>query len=266
MEREHDELSAGGIRRLLGPADSALQIEILSEVTSTNTLLKEKALAGAPAGCVLIADRQTGGRGRSGKSFHSPAGTGLYMSILLDADALCSSRTLSVTTMSAVAAAEAAEAVSGRNAQIKWVNDIYMEDRKVCGILAEALVSSATGLPDRVILGIGFNVYAPQGGFPDQIAEIAGSVCSRIESETRDRLAAEFLSRFHEILAGKRPDYEQDYRRRSLLDGRRILVLASDGPRPATALGLDEQLRLLVRYDDGTSAALIAGEVSLKLS
>lgn len=265
-DRIFDELTAGGIREYLDPACSALRIEVLPEVSSTNTLLKEKALAGAPAGTVLIADRQTTGRGRSGKSFHSPAGTGLYMSILTNAEAQDSARTLSVTTMSAVAAAEAAEAVSGREARIKWVNDIYMEERKVCGILAEALTSPTTGRPDRIVLGAGFNVYEPEDGFPAEIAEIAGAIRTRVEPGVRSRLAAEFLNRFYGILKGGRSDYEADYRRRSLLTGRRILVLSETDPREAAVLGLDEQLRLLVRYDDGTEAALNAGEVSLKLS
>ena len=264
---EYDMITADGIQRALDPVCCALHVEVFGEVTSTNTLMKERVSSGtAQPGTVIIADHQTLGRGRSGKHFHSPSGTGLYMSILLDAVSLDTSLISSVTTMSAVAAAEAAETVSGREARIKWVNDIYMDGKKVCGILAEAACSPGSPAPDRVVLGAGFNVCPPDGGFPEELKDIAGSILPGPKDGVRNLLAADFLQRFYSIFTGRRSGYETEYRRRSLLTGREILVLSEDGSRRAFVLGLDEGLRLIVRYEDGEEARLNAGEVSLKLS
>ena len=134
---EKNVLTPQGVRRLLtGPARRCA-IDVQDSVTSTNTLLKQIAEHGGAEGMVLIAHQQTQGKGRLGRAFFSPKGTGLYLSVLLR-PRFSAEEALSITTAAAVAAAQAIDAVTGEHAQIKWVNDVYLRGRKVCGILTEA--------------------------------------------------------------------------------------------------------------------------------
>jgi BirA family biotin operon repressor/biotin-[acetyl-CoA-carboxylase] ligase len=165
-----DILSAQSITKYLEEAASNFHIEMYKTVDSTNNKLKELARQGAPEGTVVIAKEQTHGKGRMNRSFHSPAETGIYMSILLrpkfsTADAIL------ITTAAAVAVAQAVEAVAGREAKIKWVNDVFCDGKKICGILTEASVDIESGSLEYAILGIGINVIAPQNGFLDDITK-----------------------------------------------------------------------------------------------
>ena len=148
---ESDVLSEEGIRRHLKHQE--LKLQVYKTITSTNTVLKSLAAEGAPAGLVLIAEEQTAGRGRMGRSFYSPADSGLYLSLLLRPNVSAVEATR-LTACAAVAVAETIEELSGRPAQIKWVNDIFVDGRKVCGILTEA-----SGRPRR-------EHPRPDGGFP----------------------------------------------------------------------------------------------------
>ena len=160
-----DVISVKGIKKYL---KSDLDIEVYKEVTSTNTMLKERGSQGAKEGQVIIANMQTAGRGRIGRTFHSPSDTGIYMSILLRPTDLIPQDAVKITTLAAVCACEAIENVSGKSAAIKWVNDIFMDGLKVCGILTEAAMSLESGNLDYVVLGIGLNAYEPEGGFPEE--------------------------------------------------------------------------------------------------
>ena len=245
LSAETDILSAQGIRKYLIPLCGFLNLNVLPEVESTNGLLREWADAGKPEGSVVIANLQTKGRGRFGRSFHSPADTGIYLSILLRPEQAEPTQASKITTIAAVAACEAVELVSNRRAQIKWVNDIYLDDRKISGILTEASVSMETGSVEYVILGIGMNIYVPEEGF---------------------HLAAEFLNRFLSIYQGiKREDYVEEYRRRSLVVGREIIIFSPKGERKAVATGVDEDCHLLVQYEDGSTDRLSSGEIHVRL-
>lgn len=241
-----------------------LSIIVRDGVTSTNRLLKTLAEEGAPEGTVLIAASQSEGRGRLGRSFYSPDGTGLYMSILLR-PTVPASESLSVTAAAAVAVCRAIEAVSSRVARIKWVNDVFCDDKKVCGILTEAALDPTTGGLSYAVLGIGVNVCDPKEGFPAEIAQTAASVYGNGEGDV-NRLAAAILDAFFEQygeLEQKR--FVREYRERSLLGGRRVTVKKADGDREATAVEVDEQCRLRVRYDDASEERLSSGDVSIRL-
>ena len=231
-------------------------------MTSTNALLKARADQGAPEGTVLVAASQTLGRGRLGRKFYSPADTGVYLSALLRRDwppaaARC------LTTLAAAAAAQAVEQVSGRKAGIKWVNDIFIEGKKVCGILTEAAFRLEEGTLDYAVLGVGFNAYTPEGGFPPEIASIAGSVYEARREDGRNALAAAFLNGLRGALAEPQGALG-DYRRRCLVLGKDILVQSPQGSRPARALDLDEQCGLMVQYPDGSREVLRSGEISVR--
>lgn len=265
LSEKTDILSFQGIRKYLDPICEGLKLQILPCVDSTNTLAREKAAAGAPDGWVIIANGQTGGRGRRGRSFYSPPDTGLYMSLILRPDQYSPGQAVKLTAMAAVAACEAIETLSGQKAMIKWVNDIYLGGRKVCGILTEASFGLEDGFLEYAVLGIGINVSPPEGGFPKEVERIAGPVFEKRQSDGKNRLAAEFLNRF--MACYKEPGrlkWAEEYRRRSMVLGRRIGVLLTDGEREATVLDIDSACRLVVRYEDGSTDCLSSGEISIR--
>ena len=259
-----DVLSDAGIRKYLEPEWSGLTLEVLPETASTNDFLKEKAVSGAPEGYVVTAGSQTAGKGRTGRSFFSPADTGVYLSLLLRPARYTPQQAVRLTTMAAVAACEAVSELTGEQAMIKWVNDIFLHGRKVSGILTEAALSLESGFLDFAVLGVGFNVYPPRGGFPEELRSVAGSVFPSPRSAGKNSLAAAFLNRFFRCYTAPEDSaWTEEYRKRSLVVGKRILVLLPDGQREAEALDVDENCRLLVRYDDGTEERLTAGEISI---
>lgn len=259
-----DILGKSQIEALLGADGDGLTLEVLSCVDSTNSLLREKANAGIPEGYVILAGQQTGGRGRMGRRFYSPPDTGLYLSLLLRPTHLPPARAVGITTMAAVAACRAIEAVSKQASQIKWVNDIYLGGKKVCGILTEASIGLESGSLDYAVVGVGFNVCPPQEGFPEELRSIAGAILPRPQEGARNRLAAAFLKDFLAIYRSGDTAYAEEYRRRSLVIGKPIQVLSPAGARPAFALDVDNSCRLIVRYDDGTVEALSSSEVSIR--
>lgn len=258
-----DVLHEGAVRKYLTQPIGQLLVQ--STVTSTNALLRELAADRAPEGTVVIAGEQTRGRGRLGRSFYSPADTGLYLSLLLRPEGFSPAQAVRMTTMAAVAVCQAIEAVSGRNARIKWVNDIFLDSRKVCGILTEGSFDLETGSLNSIILGVGINVYTPADGFPRELEQIAGAVLPNPVTDGRSRLAAEFLNRFLELYRQQDSTYAAEYRRRSLVLGRQVLVITPAEQKTALALDVDEECRLLVQYPDGKTEALSSAEISVKV-
>ena len=260
-----DVLSAEGVRRHLRHKE--LQLQVYKTISSTNTVLKGLAAEGAGAGLALIAEEQTVGRGRMGRSFYSPPDSGLYLSLLLRPE-MQAVDAVRLTACAAVAVAEAIEALSGRAAQIKWVNDIFVGGRKVCGILTEASVDCESGMMHYVIVGIGVNTHVPDGNFPEELRGIAGAAFgSEPVPELRCRLAAEILDRLSDYAADPAaPAVFEGYRRRSLVLGKEISILSPGrDPQPAVAVDLDEDYSLLVRLPDGSTRRLNSGEVSVKV-
>ena len=263
---ESDALLAENVCRGLSGAAQCVTVDIREEVTSTNTVLKELAEQGEKEGHVLIAERQTAGKGRLGRSFASPRGTGLYMSILLR-PRFSAEESLSITTAAAVAVAEAVERVTGRRAMIKWVNDVYLNGYKICGILTEASIDFETNGLLYAVLGIGVNLQEPEGGFPGELKEIAGAVYQETEAPPpgiRAALAAEILNSFFGFYQNleKRP-FLSEYRNRSLLTGKKIRFICGKKELSGTVRGIDEEARLLVSLENGEQAAFTAGEVAI---
>lgn len=260
-----DILSAQGIQKYLNGACRGLELHVLPETGSTNTVLREKANEGAAEGCTVIAGVQTAGRGRMGRSFYSLGDIGVYTSVLLRPTDLTPVQAIGLTTMAAVAVCEAIEEVSGRQAQIKWVNDVFMDGKKVSGILTEASMGLESGSLDYVIVGVGINAYAPKEGFPKEIEQIAGAVFQERQNDGKNHLAAEFLNHFMEYYGRRQEmDYVEKYRERCFVIGKEIRVLSSHGERKALALDVDEECHLLVRYEDGSTERLSSGEISIR--
>ena len=260
-----DVLSAEGIRRHLRHRE--LDVRVYKTISSTNTVLKGLAAEGAEAGLALVAEEQTLGRGRMGRSFYSPPDSGLYLSLLLRPELPAVDATR-LTACAAVAVAETIEALSGRETQIKWVNDLFMDGRKVCGILTEASVDCESGMMHYVIIGIGVNTRVPEGEFPEELRGIAGAAFgSEPVPELRCRLAAGILDRLSDYTARPAdPEIFEGYRRRSLVLGKEINILAPGRElEPATAVDLGEDYSLLVRLPDGSTRRLNSGEVSVRV-
>lgn len=264
LQVSNDILTAQSISPYLkGKAENFI-LDVRKTVTSTNTLAKEMAAAGAPEGTVIIASEQTEGRGRMGRRFYSPASTGLYLTIILRPK-LSLEDSLLITTCTAVAVAKAIEKLTQKEVHIKWVNDLFMNGKKVCGILTEASLNVENGGLEYAVVGIGVNVNT--GNFPDEIKEVAGSIFSEKPNNqpTTSILAANILNNMAEFMDNiTDKSYLEEYKKRSFLLGKDIHVLKGDETLPAKAIDIDDKARLVVQYPDLTIETLISGEVSIR--
>ncbi len=235
-------------------------VEVAAQLGSTSTRARELADQGAPHGTLVIADSQTQGRGRQGRSFASPAGTGLYLSLVLRGAG--TEQTAQLTCAAAVAVRRAVERTTGVALGIKWVNDLYREGRKCCGILAEA-VHGGPG-PGYLVLGVGLNLLPPREGWPPELEQIAGSVLEAGAAVDRCEVAAAVAQ---ELLQGYQalpdPQMMEEYRRWSIMPGRQIQILQNGKSWPALAQDITPQGHLQVLLPDGTTQLLSFGEVSV---
>ena len=228
-----------------------LDVRYTEETGSTNADLLEDG--SAASGSVLIAGRQSAGRGRMRRAFASPEG-GLYMSVLFRD--ISAADALQFTPRAAVAVSLAIERSSGRRAYIKWVNDVLLDGLKVCGILAEAVTRRGLDM----VLGIGVNVAEPDGGFPEALRGVAGAVFEDPIEFAREKLAAGILNAlFDESL-----DVYTEYVRRSAVLGRDITVHRAGAAYEARALEIGRDYRLIIERG-GQRETLDSGEVSIRL-
>jgi len=261
-----DVLSQAGITGFI-KTQGVFDIKVQKKVTSTNTIVCELAAQGAKEGYVLAAQEQTAGKGRQGRGFHSPADHGVYFSLLLRPGTQTNAASL-ITSAAAVAAARAIEEVTGVRVGIKWVNDLFVNDKKVCGILTEAVFDMESGLVSSAVVGIGINITRPDEGFPEELDGIATSLTDRsvgIDNQ-RCRLIAATLDHFwifYRNLAGR--EFLEEYKARSIILGKNINVISVDGVLPATAIAIDDDCGLTVRYENGQTAILNSGDVSIRL-
>lgn len=236
-------------------------------VTSTNDLLKAMAEAGAAEGTVLLAGAQTRGKGRLGRSFTSAAGKGIYLSALLRPD-LPPDRLLPLTGYTAEAMVRAVGRVTGAQARIKWVNDLILNGKKLCGILTESAFS-AGGRLKYVVVGVGLNVNYDRDDFPPELRDLAGSLKMELgHSFDLAPLAAAMIGEldalYTALLSGDTAPYLAAYRQNCLTLRRDVLLLQNGVSVPACALDVDEALGLLVHYPDGTEALIRSGEASVR--
>ncbi len=251
------------IRTHLSAKAQNISLQIVNEVGSTNDEMKKMARDGKNEIAVLIAESQTSGKGRKGREFFSPANTGCYMSILLRPKYTAEECTL-LTTMAATAVAEAIQKVTGENAQIKWINDVFIAGKKVAGILTEASVAKGGQTLEYAIVGIGVNINAPCEGFPEELLDIAGSVTKK---QIKNELIAEIINIFVEYYCNlTEKKYLQRYRERLFFLGKEITVIDTDYTYCATAVDIDDMCRLIVRLQNGEEKTLFGGEISIRPS
>ena len=231
---------------------------VLDEIDSTNEEARRQADASMPTPALIIANSQTNGRGRMGRSFHSPADTGLYLSYLAKAKPDAAD-TVRLTTAAAVAVSLAIEEVYGIAAEIKWVNDILINGRKVCGILCESF-RAKTG--DRfAVIGIGVNISTRD--FPEEIRHKAASLSD--SSDKKYALAAAILRALTEFYENPRdPEIIRVYKERSAVLGRRVRLVGEGGELLATATDIEDDGTLCVALDSGETRKIHSGEITLR--
>lgn len=258
-------LSAEGVNGHL--KHRVFDIITLDETGSTNDDAKKLAAEGVKEFTVITAEYQTKGKGRFGRRFFSPQNTGLYFTVILRPH-MEPENALFITAAAAVATASAIENVCGKKTGIKWVNDIYYNSKKVCGILAESSLEPKSGRLEYVVLGIGINIAPPEGGFPSEITDIAACLYPDGDhpSDVRDALLAALLDIFYEIYT-KLPakGFLDEYRGRSILTGRDITVMQGESSYPAHVLDIDDECHLVVTDTKGNTIPLSSGEVSVRL-
>lgn len=235
-------------------------------VDSTNTLAKNLAAQGAPHGTVLIADAQTGGRGRMGRSFHSPAGSGIYFSVILRPQCQAT-QLMHLTCAAAVATCRALESACGLKADIKWTNDLVFQKKKLGGILTELSIRP-DGTVAYAIVGIGINCTQQPQDFPEDIRSIATSLSMATgRAVSGSTVATELILALEEMtrsMFSNRSDLMDSYRKRCITLGEYISVRLGDSVRYGTAIDIDDEGALLVAFADGHTETVNAGEVSIR--
>ena len=232
------------------------------ETASTNDDAKAAAKK-CEEGALFTADRQTCGRGRMGRSFFSPDG-GLYASLLLK-PRFSAENTLLITVCGAVAAALAIEEISSKTTEIKWVNDIFIDGKKVCGILTEGAFNE-NGAFEYAVLGLGVNLTAPEGGFPKELENIAGALFkSGNSADLKEKFLKGFCNKFFEFYENiEKREYLDIYRKKSMLIGKTVSYIKNGKEYEAKVTGITEKAELTV-FKDGKSENLNSGEVKIIL-
>ena len=245
---------------LLRPLLPDTPIQAPAETASTNTDARRWLQEGAVHGSLVAADRQTAGRGRLGRSFASADG-GLYMSVVIKSDLPAGV----LTTLCAVAVRRAIRELTGKTADIKWVNDLYLNGKKIVGILTEASMDMEMRALDMAVIGIGINVRSVKGCFDDELSQRASS----IEDETgevvdRNALCAEVINSLDSYLSKiENRSYLREYRERELLSGNFITAKVGNEIITGKALGIDRNANLMVETESGIVRSLSSGEANL---
>lgn len=261
-----DKLSFGEMLSVL-PEGRASRVLCLESVDSTNNHLKALAHQGVPNGQVVIANSQTAGKGRLGRSFTSMPDKGIYMSLLFRPD--CSpSKISNITAWTAVAVSRAIERTCGIRTGIKWVNDLVVENKKVCGILTEMSVEAETGSIQHVVIGIGINVSHEAEDFPQDIREIAASLSMFTDKKiSRASLAGaviEELDKMAKDWPSGASEYLGAYRSCCVSTGKEVYLIKNGERIDAFSETVDENFALVVRFKDGSREAVSSGEVSVR--
>lgn len=254
LTENNDTVSARKIKLNL---KEELDVLYYPSVDSTNNCCKRLLADGKQGVFLVTADRQTAGRGRQGKTFYSPALTGVYFSLVIRPHSSLQNA-VTATTAAAVAVCRAIEKLTDKKPKIKWVNDVYLDGKKICGILTEAITNFEEGTVDSVIIGIGINIRTVD--FPDDVNS-AGSLGERI---SRSRLIAEVTNELLNIAGSDYNSFIDYYRSHSLVIGERIKFIQNGRVTPATAVAIDETGGLEVELDSGEHTVLRSGEISIR--
>lgn len=259
LQTQSDVLSEQGIVLKLKPPYKDTKIIVKKTLISTNTYAKKLAMEGECDRTVIVSNEQTGGRGRRGKEFYSPADTGLYMSCILRPEKALAD-VLSITISTAVAVCRAIENLTGLKPLIKWVNDIFIGEKKACGILTEAISDFESGMVEAIIIGIGVNIKTQE--FPDELAEIATSLNKF--GISRNEFAAEIVNQLYYIIDNtSHEEIIEQYKLRSLILGKMIRYEINSVMHEGVAVDINSEGNLIVQEEKG-EICLKSGEISIR--
>ncbi len=262
MNNENDNISKPIIEKHMKNYPFLTDIVVLDTVDSTNTYAKNLAKNGAQNGTCVVAKTQTGGRGRLGRSFFSPSDTGIYMSIIFRPET-DHEKNVPHTIAACVAVCKALEQFSDNNFGIKWVNDIFSDGKKVCGILTEGGSIAGGSEIDYYIIGIGINTELPHSGFPDDIKKIAGAVSGITAS--KNQIIASVVSEFFSLC--KKTTNENiinEYKKRCFILGQTVNYTKDGVTKSGVAKDINNSGNLVVLLNNGNYDTLIFGEISLR--
>jgi BirA family biotin operon repressor/biotin-[acetyl-CoA-carboxylase] ligase len=267
LERAPDRVREGELAGPLSGCHVGSRLICLDVIDSTNTEAKRQAMAGASDGLVILSEEQTGGRGRLGRSFQSPRGTGLYLSALLR-PSLPPQEVVDFTAWVAVAVCDGIQAACGVRPRIKWTNDIVLGGRKLCGILTELELEAETAALRHVVVGVGINLTQTAADFGPEVAPVAVSLAQALgRAPRRAEMAAAVLAALDELYAAfpaERAAWLERYRADCLTLGRTVRLLRAGEEEEAFAEAVDDAFALVVRRADGSREAVSSGEVSVR--
>lgn len=263
LEGNYDILSREDISaRLADKVVTDIGIFVHDEIDSTNSEAKRLLTDGICEPFLVVADSQTAGRGRFGRSFYSPPGTGVYMTLVVSPE-IETNAPVTITAAAAVAVCRVVKKLTGKEVQIKWVNDIFFGGRKICGILTEAVADMETGTFKHIIIGIGINLNTED--FPPELSDIAGSVGN--SKLSRSELISEVTTQLLGLIENiQNNSFIDEYRERSCVVGKEIEFYKNGEKLSAFASDIDVSGGLVVTFSDGTTDILRSGEVSVRVT
>lgn len=267
LTKDNDLISSEGIKVFLKEEYRENYIKVYKVIDSTNQeakkLLMDKDI---PEGTVLIAEEQTDGRGRFQRKFFSPLNKGIYMSVILRPN-IELSKAINITTATAVSVCRAIESLTKKRPKIKWVNDIFLEDKKICGILTEATGNFESGRVENVVIGIGINFKTEERDFPEEIRKTASSIFQGERAKvTRNQMIAEILNELFYLCKNlEDKNIMKEYKVLSLVLGREVTFLKNNKLNKGIAIDITENGALVVKYEDGAIDYLNSGEISIKI-
>ena len=264
LDTSNDFLSMGELFPHLTSEIDKDNIHILDEVESTNKIAKEFVVTDPKHGKIILADSQTKGYGRFQRSFYSPAANGIYMSLILQRKQLSFEQPTIITFLSAIAVCDAIEELTDKRPVIKWINDIYLDKKKICGILTEATMDFESNTIDWIVVGMGINFKGES--FPKELEKKAGSIFGKeLPNITRSELIANIINKIFKYF--KEYTVEQildSYKQRLFIIDREIKVKEGKNIYQAIALDIDKEGKLLVkRLDNGLHVLVSAGEIEI---
>lgn len=265
LSNSTDLISAEGIIPYLDKDYSDISIYAYKTLESTNKTAKELSFKDAEHGTVIISEEQTAGRGRLGRKFYSPSNSGIYMSIILKPNLTIADSVL-ITTAASVAVCRAIEKSTGIEAKIKWINDIVLNNKKICGILTEASSNFESGTIDNIILGIGINFNTPIENFPHEIQNTAASLFTKENSKiSRNQLCAEIINEVLSMSANlKEHNFIDEYKKRSIVLDKDIVFIRNGISTKAHAIDIKNDGSLVVKKENGEIIILNSGEISIR--
>ena len=257
-KKKEENFTPEALRSLLGETAREFSIALFDEIDSTNTEAKRRAMEGEQR-ALILARSQSAGRGRMGRSFYSPDGSGVYFSILMPLEKSLEGGVF-LTTAVSVAVMRAIRTLTGKQVGIKWVNDLFWQGRKVCGILCESM---SLGDTRSVVIGIGINLKSAE--FPRELSAIAGSLCADEVSSVE--MAAQICRELFSFLEDPTsPDWLEDYQKHSLVLGKAVQWIEQGVAHQGVAESIREDGALCVRDEEGKPSILRTGEISLRVT